>query len=87
MRFIKNLLDFITINRSGLFDPGYYISSYPDVQRTYKNPIMHYIKMGWTEGRNPSANFNTIYYLRENKDVRHARTNPLVHFIKFGQAL
>jgi glycosyltransferase involved in cell wall biosynthesis len=86
MRFIKNLLEFITINRSGLFDPDYYIRTYPDVQRTYKNPIMHYIKIGWREGKNPSANFDTIYYLRENTDVRHARTNPLVHFIKFGQA-
>ena len=42
---------------SGVFDSNYYISRYPDVHESQINPLMHYLNVGWKEGRSPSANF------------------------------
>jgi O-antigen biosynthesis protein len=83
---LKNILEFFTIRKSGLFDRDYYLRTYSDVQGFKQDPIRHYIRTGWREGKNPSEVFDTLFYLRENKDVRHARMNPLVHYIKYGQA-
>ncbi|MHA1279822.1 MAG: glycosyltransferase family 2 protein, partial [Candidatus Helarchaeota archaeon] len=68
-----------------MFDESYYKQTYSEIQSVRINPIMHYIKTGWSEGKNPSPDFDTVYYLRENKDIRKAQINPLVHFIQYGQ--
>jgi len=83
---LQNWRQFILIKRSSLFDVDYYREHYPELRDSHQNPIMHYIKTGWREGKNPSPDFDTAYYLRENKDVRVARVNPLVHYIQFGMA-
>ena len=49
------------------------------------SPIKHYLKFGWKEGRNPSAEFNGNEYLNKRSDVRVAGICPLVHYIKFGK--
>ncbi|MDY6847107.1 MAG: glycosyltransferase, partial [Chloroflexota bacterium] len=82
----KNLKEFLIIRKSGLFDEDYYLHAYPEVKHQNINPIMHYIKTGWHQGKNPSPDFDTAYYLRENKDIRMGRINPLVHYIQFGRA-
>jgi len=73
------------IKKSGLFDEGYYLKSYEDVRKADIDPIKHYIKNGWKEGRNPSANFDTNFYLETYTDVRKSRINPLVHFVRYGR--
>jgi glycosyltransferase involved in cell wall biosynthesis len=85
INLLRNSLELLIIRNSGLFDRDYYLRVYPDVQSSNQNPIMHYIKTGWREGKNPSEDFNTHFYLRENKDVRHSEMNPLVHYIKYGR--
>ena len=47
------------------------------------NPIKHYLKFGWKEGRKPSADFNGNEYLNKRPDVRVAGICPLVHYLKF----
>ena len=84
--YLKRLQEYFLIKKSGLFDVKYYFQTYTEIEKLKINPILHYIKNGWHEGKNPSPNFDTVYYLRENKDIRKARINPLVHFIQFGQA-
>lgn len=83
--FLKNLYHYYLIKRSGLFDHKFYIQSYPDVRKEDIDPIMHYIKIGWKECRNPSEKFNTSDYLKYNTDVREKMINPLVHYIKHGK--
>lgn len=73
------------IKKSGIFDEKYYLRTYEDVRKVDIDPIKHYIKYGWKEGRNPSDSFNTNFYLEKNKDVREARINPLIHYILHGQ--
>lgn len=72
------------IEKSGLFDVKYYLFTYPDVRLSDVDPIMHYLRHGAKEGRNPSADFDTRYYYRRNTDVLRNGINPLVHYILHG---
>ncbi len=81
---LKNLRDYWTIKKSGLFDPVYYLTNYPDVRRANIDPVMHYIQYGWKEGRNPSADFITNFYINSYQDVKKAKINPLWHYIYYG---
>lgn len=77
--------EYKTIKKSGLFDEKYYLTTNEDIRKADINPIKHYIKYGWKEGRNPSEKFDTNFYLDSYPDVRDAGVNPLVHFIKYGK--
>lgn len=72
------------IKKSELFDERYYLEAYNDIRKADLDPIQHYLKYGWKEGRNPSEQFDTNFYLETYPDVKAARMNPLIHFIKFG---
>lgn len=83
MRLFRN--DYRLIKESKLFDPIYYLITYPDVRIADVDPLQHFIKVGWKEGRNPSSAFNTSQYLEKYEDVREAGINPLIHFILYGK--
>jgi len=68
-----------------LFDANYYYLNYTDVQKAGTNPLLHFIRYGWREGRNPSKSFDTNFYLSQNSDVRDAGINPLLHYIRCGK--
>ena len=70
------------IQDSCLFDADFYINNYPEVKKYRYGPIVHYIKHGIREGKNPNSTFNTVFYLTTYKDVN---INPLVHYILHGQ--
>jgi len=72
----------LLIRLSGLFDRDYYLKSYQDVRDSGINPLVHFMKFGWREGRNPSSLFNLEYYLELHPDLATANINPLVHFIR-----
>jgi hypothetical protein len=72
------------LDKSGLFDEAWYLSTYPDVASAGANPTEHYLRFGAAEGRNPSPAFDTVYYLQSNPDVAVAGVNPLLHYIEFG---
>ncbi|HEB7537166.1 TPA: hypothetical protein RZH67_001698, partial [Campylobacter coli] len=65
-RFERN---YKIIKESGLFDKEYYYKNYPDIKAANIDPIEHYLKHGWFEGRNPSNYFKTSYYLKNYADV------------------
>ncbi len=68
------------------FDAAYYLRWYPDVGESGLDPLDHYLRRGWREGRDPSAGFCTLGYLAANPDVAAAGHNPLVHFVNVGFA-
>ncbi|HSQ17084.1 MAG TPA: rhamnan synthesis F family protein [Anaerolineales bacterium] len=78
------LSDYWLLLRSGLFDKQYYLDHYPDVRAAGVDPLWHFIRQGWKEGRNPSQRFNTKYYLDQNPDVRAVGMNPLTHYLRYG---
>jgi GT2 family glycosyltransferase/uncharacterized coiled-coil protein SlyX len=73
------------IANSGLFDPVYYGSRYPDVLR-HVDPLVDYIETGADNGRDPHPLFDTSFYLERNPDVAQAGLNPLAHFVAWGAA-
>ena len=64
---------------------SWYLVQNPDVARSGKDPILHYIRHGVAESRNPSPNFDNEHYLANNPDVALAAMNPLDHYIRFGR--
>ena len=48
------------------------------------NPLVHYVRYGANENRNPIPLFNTAYYLRQYPDVVESGLNPLAHYIECG---
>ena len=45
--------DYEVAKKSGLFDPEYYLATYPDVAQRNIDPLVHYLEEGAREGRNP----------------------------------
>lgn len=73
------------VERSGLFDSNWYLSQYPDIDRSGVDPLDHFLTFGGFEGRLPSDKFDTNWYLTTYADVGEAKINPLVHFLLFGE--
>jgi len=80
---VKNLT---IIKESGLFDKSYYLQYNPDVKQAGINPLIHYLKFGGFEGRNPCQQFDSAFYLQQNTDVKEAGINPLLHYVNFGKS-
>jgi glycosyltransferase involved in cell wall biosynthesis len=74
------------VDRSGLFDADFYLARNPDVAASGVDPLVHYLSVGATEGRDPNPVFDTAHYLAGNPDVRGSGVNPLVHYITQGAA-
>ncbi len=72
------------IRQSSLFDPGWYVKTYPDVRAAGTDPVWHYCTFGAAEGRNPGPNFDGGWYLGTYPDVAQARVNPLLHYLEHG---
>jgi len=78
----KSIIDYLTIAKSGQFDRDYYLTKYPDVRKSDMNPLWHFVRLGWKEGRNPSEKFNTKVYFIKHPDIDKDKVNPLIHFIQ-----
>ncbi|MGC8771618.1 MAG: hypothetical protein ACP5Q5_10245 [Brevinematia bacterium] len=72
------------IRKSDIFYKNYYLTMYPEVKELGIDPLWHFVKSGWKEGKNPSEKFDLKYYFETYEDVRASGLNPLVHYIKFG---
>lgn len=83
--WLQQIRVYRTIRRSGLFDREYYLYTNLDVARSCMDPIRHYIRRGWKEGRNPSASFDTRWYLQTYCRVQESGINPLFHYIRYGK--
>ncbi len=68
-----------------LVDRAHYLATYPDVLASGDDPLLHYCRYGWREGRNPSRSFHTRHYLETNPEVAARDINPLWHYAVLGQ--
>jgi hypothetical protein len=80
----KQNSEYSLILNSGLFNNQWYLKNNPDVAKAKINPLLHYIKYGSKENRNPNPYFDSKWYLKNNPDVAKAKINPLLHYIKYG---
>ncbi len=68
------------------FDPVWYTERYGDVAGTGLTPIVHFMRIGVAELRDPNAFFASEWYLEQHPDVRASRMHPLVHYLRSGGA-
>jgi hypothetical protein len=69
---------------SGLFDTGWYLQQYDDVREASLEPLPHFHRFGWREGRRPNRYFEPSWYLENYPDVRDADMDPLLHYLRHG---
>ncbi len=72
----------LLLKRSGLFDKDYYTKHNPEIDFREIDPILHYIRVGWQDKRNPNELFDISWYKKQNPDC--AGMDPLLHFIEKG---
>ena len=78
------------IKESGLFDKDWYLKSYPDIslnKRFSKHPMIHYLKIGGFEGRDPGPDFSTLEYIKTHPEITTIKINPLVHYLYIQKQL
>lgn len=74
------------IVRSGAFDSRWYLHQYPDVRKAKVDPLLHFLRFGAQERRNPHPAFDTGWYLSQYPDIRAAGVNPFAHYLGVGAA-
>lgn len=74
------------IERSGLFDPEWYLEQNPDVAQHRIDPLAHYLRNGYMEDRDPHPLFNASWYRALYRDELRG-TTPLIHFLRNGKSL
>jgi len=57
--------DAALIRGSGLFDPAWYLATYPDARASGLDPVTHYLQVGAALGHDPNPLFGTAYYARQ----------------------
>jgi Glycosyl transferase family 2 len=72
------------ILRSRIFDPNWYVVTYPDVGRQGWDPATHYLAVGAARGLKPHPLFDPDWYLARRTA---AVANPLLDYIRTGAGL
>ncbi len=66
---------------SPLWDPAWYLRTYPDVVDLGEDPALHFLRHPYYPVRQPSERFDIRQYLIDHPDAVEQRVNPLVHFL------
>ena len=68
---------------SGLFDASLYLVEGPDIRAAGCEPLAHYRRWGWREGRRPNSYFDPAWYRAHHLDG--AEIDPLAHYVRCGE--
>jgi len=79
-----NIKYFPQIKDTELFDATWYIKEY-NLNISKKYALLHYLDIGYKEGKNPCEKFHGDIYLEYNYDIKKSGMNPLVHYELFGK--
>jgi hypothetical protein len=77
--------DEAVIAASGLFDASLYLNEAPDVREAGDDPLAHFCRCGWREGRRPNFYFDPLWY--RDRHLPGQDRNPLAHYVRTGEAL
>jgi len=76
------------INYNDIFDKNWYKKAYKDIELAGVDPLLHYLRVGWKEGRDPHPLFQTNVYLQSEPNFREKllkiNSNPLSHYLSIG---
>ena len=67
------------------FDVAFYHAANPDIADAGVDPLDHFLRSGWREGRDPSRRFSVADYLELNPDVAASGINPFQHYVLAGR--
>lgn len=73
------------IGRSDLWNRDYYLRTNPDVAAGARPALLHFVRHGGFEGREPSQSFDSAFYLAANPDIVRDRLHPLAHYLRIGR--
>jgi len=68
------------------FDADYYLAMHADVVALGIDPLFHYLRAGWIEGRDPNAWFSGKAYIEANPGAVKSGENPFLHYLEKGRA-
>ena len=74
----------IAVLRSGLFDEAWYMARYPEVVSNGAEPVVHWVTLGWREGRSPHPLFDVPWYLERHPEAASSSLDPLSHYLAHG---
>lgn len=81
----KKMNDYVrVISESSLFDEAFYVKHYGCELGGF-SPALHYLLIGWREGKDPSKDFITDLYLSTYPDIDAGGMNPLLHYELAGR--
>jgi hypothetical protein len=63
----------------------YYRGVYRDIDLPNLDPVEHFHRAGWREGRKPNPWFDPAWYLQAYTDIAKAGIDPLLHYIRHGR--
>jgi hypothetical protein len=68
------------------FDRVFYLERNADVQAAGADPLTHYLRYGWAEGRDPNPWFDTARYRRQAGLAPVDTVSALAHYLVLGRA-
>lgn len=80
-RFFHQKKVYRAVSKSVYFDKDWYVKQYPDVQCCGYDPVKHYLKKGWKEGKMPSERFHSSMNLCISPDVWKGGISPLEYYL------
>lgn len=66
------------------FDADFYLHRNPDVACSTIPPLVHFLRFGHKEKRNPAPWFDLQFYLATYPDVQQLHMNPFLHYLQYG---
>lgn len=71
-------LEYETVKDSPFFDAIWYKNNF--LKNSHKDPVLHYLKIGWKLKLPASLHFSSYYYLESMLRNNLTLTNPIVHY-------
>ncbi|HEY0183298.1 MAG TPA: glycosyltransferase [Rhodopila sp.] len=68
----------------GFFDPEWYLERYPDILASELDPMLHFLRHGLAERRDPNQFFDSAWYFQHYPDVGASGQHPLLHYLQTG---
>lgn len=75
------------VERSGLFDAGWYLARYPDVRESGLDPLQHFAEWGHRETRSPGPDFDAARYLAENPGIAGSGLSAFAHYLRYRESM
>lgn len=70
------------VRTSKLWDPVYYLRQNPDVIAEREDPALHFVRVGYRAGLDPSPDFSIRHYLLTYPELEKSGENPLLHHLR-----